>query len=113
MAVPLSEVDTEEALMRRFCTGAMSFGSLSREMHETLAVAMNRIGGRSNSGEGGEAPERYRRPATGDYSGSVIKQVAAARFGVTAEYLAHAEELQIKVAQGPSPAKAGICPGRR
>lgn len=113
MAVPLSEVDTEEALMRRFCTGAMSFGSLSREMHETLAVAMNRIGGRSNSGEGGEAPERYRRPATGDYSGSVIKQVAAARFGVTAEYLAHAEELQIKVAQGAKPGEGGHLPGEK
>lgn len=111
--VALESVESEESLMKRFCTGAMSFGSLSKEMHETLAVAMNRIGGKSNSGEGGEAEERYRRPATGDYNGSAIKQVAAARFGVTADYLANAEELQIKVAQGAKPGEGGHLPGEK
>lgn len=112
-AVPLSEVESEELLMKRFATGAMSFGSLSKEMHEVLAVAMNRIGGKSNSGEGGEAAERYRRPGTGDYAGSAIKQVAAARFGVTADYLVNAEELQIKVAQGAKPGEGGHLPGEK
>lgn len=112
-AVPLDEVESEEQLMKRFATGAMSFGSLSKEMHETLAVAMNRIGGKSNSGEGGEATERYRRPASGDYNGSAIKQVAAARFGVTADYLANADELQIKVAQGAKPGEGGHLPGEK
>ena len=111
--VPREEVEPAEAIMRRFVTGAMSFGSISREAHETLAVAMNRIGGASNSGEGGEDPERYRPLPNGDSRCSAIKQIASGRFGVTAEYLANARELQIKIAQGAKPGEGGQLPGHK
>jgi glutamate synthase domain-containing protein 2 len=99
--------------MLRFKTGAMSYGSISKEAHEALAIAMNRIGGRSNSGEGGEDPERYRRLPNGDSKRSAIKQVASARFGVTSEYLVNAQDLQIKIAQGAKPGEGGQLPGRK
>src|SRR5450759_1322733 len=106
--VPLDEVEPASAITRRFCTGAMSFGSLGKEAHETLAIAMNRLGGRSNSGEGGEEPARF-----GTERNSAIKQVASARFGVTAEYLVNASELQIKIAQGAKPGEGGQLPGHK
>ncbi|HJQ52573.1 MAG TPA: glutamate synthase large subunit [Gemmatimonadaceae bacterium] len=106
--VPLEEVESATEITRRFCTGAMSFGSLSAEAHETLAIAMNRIGGRSNSGEGGEDRARF-----GTDRNSAIKQVASARFGVTAEYLVNASELQIKIAQGAKPGEGGQLPGHK
>ncbi|HEV7837546.1 MAG TPA: glutamate synthase-related protein, partial [Gemmatimonadaceae bacterium] len=106
--VPLDEVESASKITRRFCTGAMSFGSLSAEAHETLAIAMNQIGGRSNSGEGGEDPARF-----GTNRNSSIKQVASARFGVTAEYLVNATELQIKIAQGAKPGEGGQLPGHK
>ncbi len=111
--VPLDDVEPIEAILRRFVTGAMSFGSLSPEAHETLAIAMNRIGGRSNSGEGGEEPARSIRDANGDLRRSAIKQVASGRFGVTAEYLVDADDLQIKVAQGAKPGEGGQLPGHK
>lgn len=111
--IPLDEVQSEASLLKRFCTGAMSFGSISEEVHTTLAIAMNRMGAKSNSGEGGEDAKRYIQPANGDYMGSAIKQVAAARFGVTADYLVHAQELQIKVAQGAKPGEGGHLPGEK
>ena len=110
-AVPLEEVEPVEDIFKRFCSAAMSLGSLSREAHETLAIAMNRIGGKSNSGEGGEHPERFKRDDNGDWRNSAIKQVASARFGVTPEYLASAKELQIKMAQGAKPGEGGQLPG--
>src|SRR5947199_131598 len=97
-AVPLDEVESVESILTRFATGAMSYGSISQEAHETLAIAMNRIGGRSNTGEGGEDPARYRRDANGDWRRSAVKQVASGRFGVTSDYLVHATDLQIKMA---------------
>ena len=112
-AAPLDEVEPEEAIMRRFMTGAMSFGSLGQEVHETLAIAMNRIGGRSNSGEGGEDPARYVVGTDGANRCSAIKQIASGRFGVTAEYLNHAQELQIKIAQGAKPGEGGQLPGHK
>jgi glutamate synthase (ferredoxin) len=112
-SIPLEEVESVESIMRRFKTGAMSYGSISREAHEALAVAMNRIGGRSNSGEGGEDPERYKRLPNGDSKRSAIKQVASARFGVTSEYLVNAQDLQIKIAQGAKPGEGGQLPGRK
>jgi glutamate synthase (NADPH/NADH) large chain len=111
--VPLDEVESVEAIMKRFTTGAMSFGSISREAHETIAVAMNSIHGRSNSGEGGENPERFPVHADGTWARSAIKQVASGRFGVTSEYLANAEELQIKIAQGAKPGEGGQLPGHK
>ncbi len=110
-AVPLDEVEPASAIVQRFVTGAMSFGSISAEAHETLAIAMNRIGGRSNSGEGGEEARRYTRDENGDLRRSAIKQVASARFGVTTEYLVNADELQIKMAQGAKPGEGGQLPG--
>jgi glutamate synthase (NADPH/NADH) large chain len=110
-AVPLSEVEPVSAIVRRFCSGAMSYGSLSAEAHETLAIAMNRIGGKSNSGEGGEDARRYAPDASGDWRRSAIKQVASGRFGVTSEYLVNAEDLQIKMAQGAKPGEGGQLPG--
>ncbi|HLB84163.1 MAG TPA: glutamate synthase central domain-containing protein, partial [Steroidobacteraceae bacterium] len=101
--VPLEEVEPVESIVKRFKTGAMSYGSISKEAHETLAIAMNRIGGRSNTGEGGEDPDRYVRLPNGDSKNSAIKQVASGRFGVTSEYLINAKELQIKMAQGAKP----------
>ena len=112
-AVPLDEVESVESLVKRFKTGAMSYGSISQEAHETLAIAMNRIGGKSNTGEGGEDPERHRPLANGDSKNSAIKQVASGRFGVTSEYLMSARELQIKMAQGAKPGEGGQLPGNK
>jgi glutamate synthase (NADPH) large chain len=112
-SIPLDEVEPVEAIVKRFKSGAMSFGSISKEAHETLAIAMNRIGGRSNSGEGGEDPLRYQTDANGDSRNSAIKQVASARFGVTSEYLVNARELQIKMAQGAKPGEGGQLPGSK
>jgi glutamate synthase (ferredoxin) len=112
-AIPLDEVEPVESIMKRFATGAMSFGSISKEAHETLAIAMNRIGGRSNTGEGGEDPARYILDENGDSRCSAIKQVASARFGVTSQYLVSANELQIKMAQGAKPGEGGQLPGHK
>src|SRR5678815_827186 len=112
-AVPLDEVEPVESIMRRFKTGAMSYGSISKEAHETLAIAMNRIGGKSNTGEGGEDPDRYVLMPNGDSKNSAIKQVASGRFGVTSEYLVNAQELQIKMAQGAKPGEGGQLPGTK
>ncbi len=112
-AVPIDEVESIESLMKRFKTGAMSYGSISKEAHETLAIAMNRIGGKSNTGEGGEDPERFKPMANGDSKNSAIKQVASGRFGVTSEYLVSAKELQIKMAQGAKPGEGGQLPGTK
>jgi glutamate synthase domain-containing protein 2/glutamate synthase domain-containing protein 1/glutamate synthase domain-containing protein 3 len=111
--VPLDEVEPVEEITKRFCTGAMSFGSISKEAHEMLAVAMNRIGGKSNSGEGGEDPERFTPDPNGDWRRSAIKQVASGRFGVTSWYLVNADELQIKIAQGAKPGEGGQLPGHK
>ena len=111
--VPLEEVESIDSLVRRFKTGAMSYGSISKEAHETLAIAMNRIGGKSNTGEGGEDPERFVPLANGDSKNSAIKQVASGRFGVTSEYLVSARELQIKMAQGAKPGEGGQLPGSK
>ncbi len=112
--VPIEEVEPIETIMKRFKSGAMSYGSISKEAHETLAVAMNRIGGKSNTGEGGEDPERYHwTNERGDSKNSAIKQVASGRFGVTSEYLVMAKELQIKMAQGAKPGEGGQLPGHK
>jgi len=111
--VPLEEVEPVDSILRRFATGAMSYGSISQEAHETLAIAMNRIGGRSNTGEGGEDPARYRRDANGDWRRSAVKQVASGRFGVTSEYLVNADDIQIKMAQGAKPGEGGQLPGHK
>ena len=111
--IPLEEVEAVESICKRFKTGAMSYGSISQETHETLAIAMNRIGGKSNSGEGGEDAVRYSPDPNGDSRSSAIKQVASGRFGVTSEYLINAEELQIKMAQGAKPGEGGQLPGRK
>ena len=111
--VPLEEVEPIEAIMKRFKTGAMSYGSISSEAHETLAIAMNRIGGKSNTGEGGEDADRFKPMANGDSKNSAIKQVASGRFGVTSEYLVAAQELQIKMAQGAKPGEGGQLPGSK
>lgn len=112
-SVPLDEVESVEDIMKRFATGAMSFGSISFEAHTTLAIAMNRIGGKSNSGEGGEDEIRYERKPNGDWERSAIKQVASGRFGVTSYYLSNADELQIKMAQGAKPGEGGQLPGHK
>jgi glutamate synthase (NADPH/NADH) large chain len=109
--VPLDEVEPVESIVRRFATGAMSYGSISQEAHETLAIAMNRLGGRSNSGEGGEDPARTIPDANGDSRRSRVRQIASARFGVTSEYLVGADDLQIKMAQGAKPGEGGQLPG--
>ena len=111
--IPLAEVEPATEIVKRFSTGAMSLGSLSRESHETLAVAMNRLGGKSNTGEGGEDPERYIPDANGDRRRSAIKQVASGRFGVTIDYLVNADQLQIKMAQGAKPGEGGQLPGHK
>jgi len=111
--VPIDEVEPIESIFKRFATGAMSFGSISHEAHSTLAIAMNRIGGKSNSGEGGEDEIRFERKANGDWERSAIKQVASGRFGVTSHYLANAEEIQIKMAQGAKPGEGGQLPGHK
>ncbi len=111
--IPLDEVEPASEIVKRFCTGAMSFGSISAESHEALAVAMNRLGGKSNTGEGGEDPKRFEPLPNGDSKRSAIKQIASGRFGVTAWYLANADELQIKMAQGAKPGEGGELPGRK
>ncbi len=111
--VPLDEVEPAKEIVKRFATGAMSLGSISHEAHSTLAIAMNRIGGKSNTGEGGEDPVRYAPLANGDSMRSAIKQVAAGRFGVTTEYLVNADDLQIKMAQGAKPGEGGQLPGHK
>ncbi|QHT67909.1 glutamate synthase large subunit [Rhodocytophaga rosea] len=112
-SIPIEEVESKESIFRRFATGAMSFGSISHEAHTTLAIAMNRIGGKSNSGEGGEDEVRFERKENGDWECSAIKQVASARFGVTSYYLTNAQELQIKMAQGAKPGEGGQLPGHK
>ena len=112
--IPLEEVESVESIVKRFKTGAMSYGSISKEAHETLAIAMNRLGGRSNTGEGGEASERYTwTNERGDSKNSAIKQVASGRFGVTSHYLVNAKEIQIKMAQGAKPGEGGELPGKK
>jgi len=111
--IPVREVEPVENIMKRFVTGAMSYGSISREAHEALAIAMNRIGGRSNTGEGGEDPLRFEALENGDSRRSAIKQVASGRFGVTTHYLVNADEIQIKVAQGAKPGEGGQLPGHK
>ncbi|WP_405248065.1 glutamate synthase large subunit [Cellulophaga sp. Asnod2-G02] len=111
--IPLEEVEPWTEIVKRFKTGAMSYGSISKEAHENLAIAMNRIGGKSNSGEGGEDPDRFYKNATGDWRNSAIKQVASGRFGVTSNYLTNAQEIQIKMAQGAKPGEGGQLPGAK
>ena len=111
--VPIDEVEPVSSIVKRFSTGAMSYGSISREAHETLAIAMNRIGAKSNTGEGGEDADRYTPDANGDLRRSAIKQVASGRFGVTSEYLVNADDLQIKMAQGAKPGEGGQLPGQK
>ncbi len=111
--VPIDEVEPVESIVQRFKTGAMSYGSISKEAHEALAVAMNRIGGKSNTGEGGEDPQRYVPMPNGDSKNSAIKQIASGRFGVTSEYIVNARELQIKMAQGAKPGEGGQLPGSK
>src|SRR4051794_32985352 len=111
--IPLEEVEDAKDIVKRFATGAMSLGSLSTEAHETLAIAMNRLGGKSNTGEGGEDPRRFKPDPNGDLRRSAIKQVASGRFGVTAHYLVNADELQIKMAQGAKPGEGGQLPGHK
>ncbi len=111
--VPLEEVESVETICRRFKTGAMSYGSISKEAHECLAIAMNRLGGKSNTGEGGEDPSRFLPDANGDSRRSAIKQVASGRFGVTSHYLVNADEIQIKMAQGAKPGEGGQLPGKK
>ena len=112
-SIPIEQVEPVEKIMKRFATGAMSFGSLSHEAHSTLAKAMNRIGGKSNSGEGGEDPIRFKTKENGDSERSAIKQIASGRFGVTSHYLTNADELQIKMAQGAKPGEGGQLPGHK
>ncbi|WP_374228667.1 glutamate synthase large subunit [Pseudonocardia sp. ICBG162] len=109
--VSVDEVESIESIMTRFATGAISYGSISQEMHETLAIAMNRIGGRSNTGEGGEDPDRFTPDPNGDSRRSAVKQAASGRFGVTSEYLVNADDIQIKIAQGAKPGEGGQLPG--
>ncbi|GBL22077.1 glutamate synthase [NADPH] large chain [Clavibacter sp.] len=111
--VPIDEVESVSEIVKRFSTGAMSYGSISQEAHETLAIAMNRIGAKSNTGEGGEDPERFIPQANGDSARSAIKQVASGRFGVTSEYLVNADDIQIKMAQGAKPGEGGQLPGNK
>jgi glutamate synthase (NADPH) large chain len=111
--VPINEVEPVASIVKRFATGAMSYGSISAEAHETLAIAMNRLGGRSNTGEGGEDPDRFTPDGNGDSRRSAVKQVASGRFGVTSEYLVNADDLQIKMAQGAKPGEGGQLPGNK
>lgn len=111
--IPLEEVEPAKEIVKRFCTGAMSLGSISAEAHETLAIAMNRLGGKSNTGEGGEDPARFTPLPSGDSKRSAIKQVASGRFGVTIDYLTNADELQIKISQGAKPGEGGELPGKK
>ncbi len=111
--IAIDEVESVDSIVKRFATGAMSYGSISQEAHETLAIAMNRLGGKSNTGEGGEDPARYTRDPNGDWRRSAVKQVASARFGVTSEYLVNCTDLQIKMAQGAKPGEGGQLPGHK
>jgi glutamate synthase (NADPH/NADH) large chain len=111
--VPIDEVESIDSIVKRFATGAISYGSISQEMHQTLAIAMNRIGGKSNTGEGGEDSDRFTRDANGDLRRSAIKQVASGRFGVTSEYLVNSDDLQIKISQGAKPGEGGQLPGTK
>jgi glutamate synthase domain-containing protein 2/glutamate synthase domain-containing protein 1/glutamate synthase domain-containing protein 3 len=111
--IPIEEVEPAKEIVKRFTTGAMSYGSISKEAHETLAIAMNRLGGMSNTGEGGEDEERFKRDANGDLRRSAVKQVASGRFGVTTNYLVNADEIQIKMAQGAKPGEGGQLPGHK
>jgi glutamate synthase domain-containing protein 2/glutamate synthase domain-containing protein 3 len=111
--IPLIEVEPAAQIVKRFVTGAMSYGSISKEAHETLAIAMNRLGGMSNTGEGGEDPERYQPRPNGDFPRSAVKQVASGRFGVSSHYLVNADEMQIKIAQGAKPGEGGQLPGHK
>ncbi|MGH7409601.1 MAG: glutamate synthase large subunit, partial [Candidatus Methylomirabilis sp.] len=111
--IPIEEVELVESILTRFATGAMSYGSISQEAHETLAIAMNRMGARSNTGEGGEDAARYKRDPNGDWRRSAVKQVASGRFGVTSEYLVNCTDLQIKMAQGSKPGEGGQLPGQK
>ena len=111
--MPIEEVEPAKNIVKRFATGAMSFGSISREAHTTLAIAMNRIGGKSNTGEGGEEADRFKPLPNGDSMRSAIKQVASGRFGVTAEYLVNSDMMQIKIAQGAKPGEGGQLPGHK
>ncbi len=111
--VPIDEVEPVTSIVKRFATGAMSYGSISKEVHETLAIAMNRLGAKSNTGEGGEDADRYQRDPNGDLRRSAVKQVASGRFGVTSEYLVNADDLQIKMAQGAKPGEGGQLPGHK
>ncbi len=112
-AIPIEEVEPASEIVKRFCTGAMSHGSISKEAHECLAIAMNRMGAMSNTGEGGEAPSRYIPETNGDSKNCAIKQIASGRFGVTINYLAHAKEIQIKISQGAKPGEGGQLPGHK
>ena len=112
-AVPIDQVEPASSIIKRFATGAMSYGSISQEAHETLAIAMNRLGGKSNTGEGGESPDRFIRDANGDLRRSAVKQVASGRFGVTSNYLVNADDIQIKMAQGAKPGEGGQLPGNK
>lgn len=112
-SIPLSEVEPASEIVKRFKTGAMSYGSISKEAHESLAIAMNRLGGKSNTGEGGEDPDRFTRDENGDLRRSAIKQVASGRFGVTSHYLVNSDELQIKIVQGAKPGEGGELPGHK
>jgi len=111
--ISVDEVESISSIVKRFSTGAMSYGSISQEAHETLAIAMNRLGAKSNTGEGGEDPSRFTPEANGDSKRSSIKQVASGRFGVTSEYLVNADDIQIKVAQGAKPGEGGQLPGNK
>ncbi|HEX7794738.1 MAG TPA: glutamate synthase large subunit [Vicinamibacterales bacterium] len=111
--ISIDDVEPVESIVKRFATGAMSYGSISQEAHETLAIAMNRLGGKSNTGEGGEDPARYTKDPNGDWRRSAVKQVASARFGVTSEYLVNCTDLQIKMAQGAKPGEGGQLPGHK
>ena len=112
-AIAIDEVEPASEIVKRFSTGAMSYGSISAEAHETLAIAMNRLGGRSNSGEGGENPARFTPDENGDWRRSAIKQVASGRFGVTSHYLTNCTDIQIKMAQGAKPGEGGQLPGHK
>src|SRR5207244_6690064 len=111
--VPIDEVEPAESIVKRFATGAMSYGSISAEAHQTLAIARNRLGGRSNTGEGGEDPDRFIPDRNGDLRRSAVKEVASGRFAVTSEYLVNADDLQIKMAQGAKPGEGGQLPGHK
>ena len=113
LSVPIEEVESVKSIVKRFKTGAMSYGSISKEAHEALAIAMNRIGGKSNTGEGGEDIARFTPDENGDSRRSAIKQVASGRFGVTSYYLVNSDEIQIKIVQGAKPGEGGELPGHK